>query len=118
MASPQCLDNSDLKLTKALCFPSTSLILHDLEEILVKQLNGSVRNIYIATDKNPLINEIKDRFKGLVDNVVHYDPWLPVLDLAILARSEYFIGNCISSFTAFVKRERDINKRLSKFWAT
>lgn len=117
MASPQCLENSDVKLNKNLCFPSTEIILNDLENIIVNELKGKVRNIYVATDKMPMIKEIKSRFSGIIDKVVHYDPWLPVLDLAILARSEYFIGNCVSSFTAFVKRERDVNKKESAFWA-
>lgn len=116
MASPQCVDNINTKLSRELCFPSTTQILDDLEKVIKSKLNNTVRNIYVATDKNPLIKEIEARFKGVIDKVVHYDPWLPVIDLAILGRSEYFIGNCLSSFTAFVKRERDINQRPSTFW--
>ncbi len=117
MASPQC-EHLNVKLSRELCFPSTDRVLEGLERVLRKELNGTVRNVYVATDKNPLISEIKQRLSGLVDKVVHYDPWLPVVDLAILGRSEYFIGNCVSSFTAFVKRERDIKGLKSAFWST
>ncbi len=116
MASPQCLDNSNIKLTHNLCFPTVETIFDDLDYAIKKVLKKKVKNIYIATDKNPMIKEIKKRYKGIIENVVHHDPWLAVLDVAILARSEYFIGNCVSSFTSFVKRERDLLNKPSTFW--
>lgn len=48
--------------------------------------------------------------------VLHQDPWLPQLDLIILGKSHHFIGNCVSSFTAFVSRERLVNKKPTSFW--
>ena len=119
MASPQCLENTLRKVTTDLCLPSKSTILKDLEDILIVKLNKTIKNVYIATDKNPMINEIREHFGSRFNDLklVHYDPWLPVLDLAILGKSEYFIGNCVSSFTSFVKRERDINRMRSSFWS-
>lgn len=48
--------------------------------------------------------------------VHHLDPWLPQIDLAILGKSELFIGNCISSFTSFVSRQRLVQDKPTQFW--
>ncbi|XP_022783767.1 GDP-fucose protein O-fucosyltransferase 1-like [Stylophora pistillata] len=41
----------------------------------------------------------------------------PILDLAILTMSNHFIGNCVSSFTSFVTRYREVNNKPTSFWA-
>ena len=62
--------------------------------------------------------EISDALKKLGVSVhTQPSPASPHLDLAILGQSNLFIGNCISSFSAFVKRERDVSGFPSEFWA-
>lgn len=55
-------------------------------------------------------------FPALQISVHYLNPTDPPLDVALMSRADYFIGNCISSFTAFVKRERDVYSRPTEFF--
>lgn len=115
MASPQCLGYSRYRtVTKELCFPPKQDILNRTEEA-VRRFNAKA--VFVATDSDPMTDELKFRLKGLNVQIFHLNPWLPQIDLAILGRADFFIGNCVSSFSSFVKRERDSNGKPSTFWA-
>lgn len=115
MASPQCLGYSRYRtVTKELCFPPKQDILNRTEEAVRR---FKAKAVFVATDSDPMTEELKFRLKGLNVQIFHLNPWLPQIDLAILGRADFFIGNCVSSFSSFVKRERDSNGKPSTFWA-
>lgn len=117
MASPQCLDLPSSTLTyvtQKLCYPSDEDILRLLKNVV---LRTRIHDIYVATDKRAMIKEIEEYLSAQHVRVKHLDPWLPVIDVAMLAHAKYFIGNCVSSFTSIVKRARDVQNLPSAFWA-
>jgi len=64
------------------------------------------------TDQRPMIREIEVALREFDVRAIHLDPVIPQYDLIMAARATRFIGNCVSSFTAFVKRERDYVTKL------
>ena len=117
MASPQCFDlspSSQTYVTHRICYPPEDEILRLLKNIV---LRTRIHYIYVATDKRPMINEIETHLAAQHVTVKHLDPWLPIIDIAMLSHANYFIGNCVSSFTSAVKRARDVQGLPSAFWS-
>lgn len=113
MAAPQCVGYSAGvgTVTKEMCLPTSTLIAEETAKA-VKRIGAS--SVYVATPNNPMLKEIQAAVGADVE-VLHLG-LRPVLDLAILARSDHFIGNCVSSFSAFVRQERDANGLTSSFF--
>lgn len=117
MASPQCFDpplSNHEFVTQKICYPPDDEIYRLLKNVV---LRTRIHNIYVATDRRPMIKEIEGHLLGQRVKVKHLDPWLPVVDVAMLAHSDFFIGNCVSSFTSVVKRARDVQQLPSAFWS-
>ncbi|XP_042895208.1 GDP-fucose protein O-fucosyltransferase 1 [Parasteatoda tepidariorum] len=112
-AAPQCLGyrNELGKATPELCFPTKDIILQQLKKVVKAQ---KARSVFVASDSDHMIKDIE---KALKVTAYKLPESKPHVDLAILGLSNHFIGNCISSFSAFVKRERDVEKLPSSFWA-
>ncbi|XP_013774815.1 GDP-fucose protein O-fucosyltransferase 1-like, partial [Limulus polyphemus] len=115
-SAPQCLGyNSEHgKVTKEMCFPSKEIILRQLKRV-VKAMKA--KSVFVASDNDHMINDINKALQNLKVKAYKLDKSDPHVDLAIMGRANHFIGNCVSSFTAFVKRERDVFGLPSSFWA-
>lgn len=121
-ASPQCLGyhNEKGELTMEICMPSQELIGRKIKRLIKKvkeqQKQNEVKSIFVASDNNHMIEYLNEFLKRMNVKVFKLPENNPHVDLAILGRANYFIGNCVSSFSSFVKRERDARGFPSKFW--
>lgn len=108
-SSEQCTGINNLKgqLTKEVCLPSKKTILEDLSKIVEEK---NIKSIFVSSDKDHMIEELNDHLK--IYNVTAYKlkDNNPYVSLAILQSSNHFIGNCVSTFTAFVTRSREFSK--------
>jgi peptide-O-fucosyltransferase len=113
MESDQCLEDvPGATVTQELCLQT-----HEQIARHVKTLADStgIHHVFIASDVDPRLSYIKKKL-GPSMNVHYLNPSDAPLDLAVMGRADYFIGNCVSSFTAFVKRERDVHQRPTEFF--
>lgn len=116
-SAPQCVGykNENGPLTMSMCLPDKNDIIRQIKRVL-KKLND-IKYIFVASDSNHMIEDLNDALSRQEIKAVKLKVSDPHLDLAILGRSNYFIGNCVSSYTAFVKRERDVRGLPSEFWS-
>lgn len=114
-SSPQCLGyrNENGALSRELCMPSEKTIVKQIKKA-VKKVNAV--SIFIASDNDHMLKTLRDKIPGVRVLKQKNGSANPHLDLAILTKSNFFIGNCVSSFTSFVKRYRDVDGLPSAFW--
>ncbi|KAF5286363.1 hypothetical protein FQR65_LT12657 [Abscondita terminalis] len=123
-ASPQCLGYRNEKgtATVEMCLPSKEIIIRQLKRAIknynnaVNHKNNHIKAVFVASDNNHMLDDLSIALKRMNVKVFKYKTNDPHVDLAILGQSNYFIGNCVSTYSAFVKRERDVNGYPSGFW--
>ncbi len=115
-SSPQCLGyrNERGNLSRSLCLPGRVLIAEQLRAA-VRRLGA--RSVFVASDDDHMIEALRESLGGETPVVRQDDVQEVHLDLAVLSEAQHFIGNCVSSFSAFVKRARDARGLSSSFWA-
>ncbi|OWF42645.1 GDP-fucose protein O-fucosyltransferase 1-like [Mizuhopecten yessoensis] len=113
-AAAQCIGyNGEYgKTTKEMCYPSDDTIVRQVKNA-VKRIKA--KGVFVATDSRDLIEKMSKAMKNV--KFAKLSEKNPHVDLAILGKADHFIGNCISTFSGFVKRERDYNNKSSEFWA-
>jgi len=114
MGSPQC-HGPNFHLTKEICYPPNDQVVKQVVDA-VKKKNAA--SLFIATDDRNMKSNFEAAFKkeNLDIKMFQLPNDDPHLDLAILGEADYFIGNCVSTFTSFAKRYRDIHSKPSTFW--
>lgn len=104
-----------------MCMQTADIVIRQLKRHIktIKDMykQNEIKSIFVASDSNHLIYDLNDGLQRMNISAHKLNESNPHVDLAILGMSNHFVGNCISSFSAFVKRERDAKGFPSTFWA-
>ncbi|XP_058064759.1 GDP-fucose protein O-fucosyltransferase 1, partial [Anopheles bellator] len=99
-SSPQCLGyrNEHGQLTGEMCMPSKDTIVRQLKRRIKQQRESApdnpIRSVFVASDSNHMLVELNEALRRADVMVIRQPASNPHLDLAILGRANYFIGNC------------------------
>jgi len=114
-ASAQCLGYhfEHGQVTMDLCMPPDELVKRQVKKTMKKM---KAKTLFVAADDNHMIGEFTEFLKKLKVTVVKLDISSPHVDLAILAKADHYIGNCVSTFSSFAVRERRAHNKSVAFW--
>ncbi|XP_070556884.1 GDP-fucose protein O-fucosyltransferase 1-like isoform X2 [Ptychodera flava] len=116
MSSQQCVGyhrDRASPVTREMCMQTEPQVVREVREV-AEEIKA--RSVYVATDHVPMLEDLSEGLEDLNIEVFHLDPERPQIDLYIMGQADHFIGNCVSSFSAFVKRERDVNEKSTSFF--
>jgi len=113
MASPQC-NHEGFMVSREICLPPDNYI---LLQTLNEAIGRNATTLFVSTDNRTLRPELEAIFARANREVTIVDGTGDVaMDLMIHGQADYFFGNCVSTFTSFIKRDRDIHRLPSGFW--
>ena len=116
-SSPQCLGyrGEHGKLTKELCLPSLATVARQVRRA-AKEVKAVA--VFVASDSDHLLDQLRNELRTtrLSFHKQESNPPDTQLDLVILGQSNIFIGNCVSSFSAFVARGRAVHGLPTQFF--
>ncbi|PAV84512.1 hypothetical protein WR25_12243, partial [Diploscapter pachys] len=112
-ASAQCLgeNHHEGHLTKEMCAPSKATI---LEQIVDQVGKIGAKSVFVSSDKDHMLDEINEALRPYEINAYKLNPDDSYISLAILGQADHFIGNCVSTFSLVVRRERDFGSQNRK----
>ncbi|VDO57055.1 unnamed protein product [Haemonchus placei] len=110
-ASMQCDGEEfyDGKLTKEICSPSPTTIIDQVIDMVGKI---GARSVFVSSDRDHMIETFNDALQAYEIKAYRLNPDDALVSLAVLGQADHFIGNCVSTFSHFVRRERTFSKPL------
>lgn len=129
-SSFQCTQGKHVTIPYVTCLPSVEVISQEIIKLISET---AIETIYIASDRDDsstwsqLFNQVSATHSGVT--LITPTEQFPrgraskhkqadfVEDLFTLIDADYFIGNCVSSFTAFVTRTRENYNKSNNYFA-
>uniref|UniRef100_A0A915PU11 GDP-fucose protein O-fucosyltransferase 1 n=1 Tax=Setaria digitata TaxID=48799 RepID=A0A915PU11_9BILA len=105
-----CTGSSN-NLTAEMCLPSLQTV---IKEVMKKASELKARSVFVSSDRFHYIDELKQELTPLQITVQRRYPENLHINLAILSSADHFIGNCVSTLSAFVYRQRKYASTFSR----
>ncbi len=117
LSSRQCTREEEDSVTKEMCIHSEEEVISDIRSqiYLAEETDRELpKTIFVATDHVAMEEELQTAFPDI--KIVTWGPDLDQMDLYILNQADHVILNCVSAYSAYVKRDRDVNEKSVAFF--